>query len=65
MRASIHRATLSLWIVALAVLCGSAGHAQNFPSRTVKVVTDVGTGGTYDIFARALSEELHKRWGEA
>jgi tripartite-type tricarboxylate transporter receptor subunit TctC len=42
----------------------SSGFAESFPSRPVKIVTDVGTGGTYDIFARALGEELHKRWGQ-
>ncbi len=30
----------------------------------MKAVTDVGTGGTYDIFVRALGEELNKRWGQ-
>ena len=39
-------------------------HAQTFPLRPVKTVTDVGIGGTYDIFARALGEELHKKWGQ-
>ncbi|HVG50636.1 MAG TPA: tripartite tricarboxylate transporter substrate binding protein [Xanthobacteraceae bacterium] len=39
-------------------------NAQNYPSRPVKIVTDVGTGGTYDIFARAMAEELNKRWGQ-
>ena len=43
---------------------GSTGHAQSFPTRPVKIIIDVGTGGTYDIFARALSEALRKRWGE-
>ena len=39
-------------------------HAQSFPTRPVKTTTDVGVGGTYDIFARALGEELHKKWGQ-
>jgi tripartite-type tricarboxylate transporter receptor subunit TctC len=42
----------------------ATGHAQTFPSRAVKAITDVGTGGTYDIFARALGEELNKKWGQ-
>src|SRR6516164_531299 len=37
----------------------------HYPSRPVKAVTDVGTGGTYDIFVCALAEELNKRWGQA
>jgi tripartite-type tricarboxylate transporter receptor subunit TctC len=47
----------------MAVLVGSAA-AQTYPARAVKIVTDVGTGGTYDIFARALGEQLNKRWGQ-
>src|SRR5262249_24229720 len=39
-------------------------HAESYRSRTVKAVTDVGTGGTYDIFARALAEELNRRWDQ-
>src|SRR6185436_11994344 len=50
--------------LAIACLIGPAAHAQNFPQRVVKILTDVGTGGTYDIFARALAEELRKRWSE-
>ena len=51
---------------AVTCLCGTNfdSHAQNYPSRPVKAVTDVGTGGTYDIFVRALGDELNKRWGQ-
>ena len=44
---------------------GATGHAQTYPARPVKAVTDVGTGGTYDIFVRVLGEELRKTWGQA
>jgi tripartite-type tricarboxylate transporter receptor subunit TctC len=54
-----------LGVVAAALIgIGASGHAQSYPSRPVKAVTDVGTGGTYDIFVRALGEELDKRWGQ-
>jgi tripartite-type tricarboxylate transporter receptor subunit TctC len=46
------------------LLAATAGRAETYPDRPVKIVTDVGTGGTYDIFARALGEELNKRWGQ-
>jgi tripartite-type tricarboxylate transporter receptor subunit TctC len=63
MRTNIRGATLSILAAGVIGVSGSAGYAQSFPSRPVKLVTDVGTGGTYDIFARTLAEELHKRWG--
>jgi tripartite-type tricarboxylate transporter receptor subunit TctC len=56
-----------LCVVVAAVLGigAAAGRAQPYPAQPVKAVTDVGTGGTYDIFVRALGEELNKRWGQA
>jgi tripartite-type tricarboxylate transporter receptor subunit TctC len=54
-------------VAAVAAVMGitlPAAHAQNYPARPVKAVTDVGTGGTYDIFVRALGEELNRRWGQ-
>jgi tripartite-type tricarboxylate transporter receptor subunit TctC len=66
MRGIIHGvATLGVVISALISISCSLGHAQSYPSRPVKAVTDVGTGGTYDIFVRVLGEELNKRWGQA
>ena len=65
MRSRLWR-TKTAGVVVAALLClnGSALHAESYPSRTVKAVTDVGTGGTYDIFARALAEELNRRWDQ-
>ena len=31
----------------------------------MKAVTDVGTGGVYDVFVRALGEKLNRRWDQA
>jgi tripartite-type tricarboxylate transporter receptor subunit TctC len=59
-----HLKAIGVVVVAVLGISGSDGRAQSYPSRPVKVVTDVGTGGTYDIFARALGEELNKRWGQ-
>ena len=64
MKTNFRGATLILLAAWLIDGGGSAGYAQSFPSRPVKILTDVGTGGTYDIFARVLAEELRKRWGE-
>jgi tripartite-type tricarboxylate transporter receptor subunit TctC len=50
-------------VIGLVAMAGIA-HAQTYPTRAVKAVTDVGTGGTYDIFVRALGEQLNKRWGQ-
>ena len=38
--------------------------AQSYPSRTVKIIENVAPGGTFDIFVRALANELYKRLGQ-
>jgi len=42
----------------------SSASAQTYPARPIKAITDVGPGGTYDIFVRALGEALQPRWGQ-
>src|SRR5262245_27023558 len=64
MKAYLYGETLSLLMAWLIAGGGSDADAQSFPSRPVKILTDVGSGGTYDIFARALAEKLRERWGE-
>ena len=64
MRTGFCRTTLGLIVAGLVGINGSVLHAQTFPSRPVKAITDVGTGGTYDIFVRALGERLQQRWGQ-
>jgi len=59
------RAHFFAGVVVFASIVSFAASAQTFPSRPVKLMTDVGTGGTYDIFARALGEQLNKKWGQA
>ncbi len=53
----------------LALLSSLALHpsyasAQPYPTRTVKIIVNVGPGGTFDVFLRALSNELQKRLGQ-
>jgi tripartite-type tricarboxylate transporter receptor subunit TctC len=38
--------------------------AQSYPTRTVKIIENVGPGGTFDVFLRALASELQNRLGQ-
>ena len=38
--------------------------AQDYPARSVHVITTTSAGGLSDIFMRALGDELSKRWGQ-
>ena len=54
-------------VVAVGILA-SAGFssvaAQDYPTRPIRTITTTSAGGLSDIFARAIGEELHKRWGQ-
>jgi tripartite-type tricarboxylate transporter receptor subunit TctC len=52
-----------LWLTTLAVLWlvpAAPCTAQDYPSRTVKMIVPFGAGGPTDIFTRLLAEELRK-----
>jgi tripartite-type tricarboxylate transporter receptor subunit TctC len=56
-------ALLSLAIVAVASIPSSAT-AQNFPNAPIKFVVPYAPGGSTDILARAIAENLSKRFGQ-
>jgi tripartite-type tricarboxylate transporter receptor subunit TctC len=53
----------------LAAVCllaaGSAACAEEFPTRTVTIVSPYQAGGTSDIIARILAQKLSERWGKS
>lgn len=53
-------------IVLAAALFGliPSAFAQNYPSRTVKIVAPFAVGGGSDVWARILSPQLSERWGQ-
>jgi len=57
--AVLFSATMAL--IASAVLPAAA---QDYPARSVHVITTTSAGGLSDIFMRALGDELSKRWGQ-
>lgn len=50
-------------LVAIGVL--SPVLAQTYPNKPIRLISGVGVGGTFDIFVRALGEELTRKWGQA
>lgn len=49
---------------ALCGVCLQTATAQDFPSRTIRVIANQSAGGISDVFIRAVGEELAKRWGQ-
>ncbi|MEO8753828.1 MAG: tripartite tricarboxylate transporter substrate binding protein [Casimicrobiaceae bacterium] len=58
--ASLLRACAALVLTMLAV---TVAHAQEFPSRPVKVIVPFSPGGAVDGPMRIIAQELAKRWG--
>ena len=55
----------AVFLVSTAISVTLEAAAQAYPTRTVKLIENVGPGGTFDIFGRALASELQKRMGQA
>jgi tripartite-type tricarboxylate transporter receptor subunit TctC len=51
-------------VVLAALLLASPAPAQDYPTRSIRVIATSSAGGTSDIFMRALAEELHKGLGQ-
>jgi tripartite-type tricarboxylate transporter receptor subunit TctC len=48
----------------LGALAGSEATAQEFPSKTIRVIVPYPPGGPTDIHARVVAQELNKAWGQ-
>ena len=48
---------------AATLFCGIAAHAQNFPTRPVRMVNPYTPGGSVDLVGRALAAGLSEQWG--
>ncbi|MEN9900848.1 MAG: hypothetical protein RLZZ152_1892, partial [Pseudomonadota bacterium] len=49
----------------LAAFLMSPAFAQNFPSKTVRIIEPAGPGSAVDVFARKLTPGLAQRWGQS
>lgn len=47
------------------LLAGCSVHAQDFPSRAVKVIVTSPPGGGTDLIARAIGKKLAEKWGQS
>jgi tripartite-type tricarboxylate transporter receptor subunit TctC len=52
-----------LVVVVVALTLGTAAYAEEFPARTVTLISPYQAGGTNDIIARLLAQKLSERWG--
>jgi tripartite-type tricarboxylate transporter receptor subunit TctC len=62
--ARIMRSLAALACLAAALSGLSPAAAQDYPARSIRVITVTSAGGTSDIFMRALADEMHKGLGQ-
>ena len=55
----------SILTLAGTVLLGHAAFAQNYPTKTVRIVVPFAAGGPADIYARFLGQRLQEPMGQA
>jgi tripartite-type tricarboxylate transporter receptor subunit TctC len=46
------------------LLAAAGAHAETYPSKTIKMVVPFPAGGTTDVLARIIGQELTKAWGQ-
>jgi tripartite-type tricarboxylate transporter receptor subunit TctC len=49
---------------ALALALSAVAHAQNFPTKPIRIIVPNPAGGTVDLLPRILSEKLQAKWGQ-
>jgi tripartite-type tricarboxylate transporter receptor subunit TctC len=55
---------LRIVLIACSMMLTASGRADEFPSRTVTIISPYQAGGTSDIIARVLAQKLQERWGK-
>src|SRR2546428_3658057 len=53
-----------LLALAIGVVAPDPAAAQNYPSKTVKVIVGTSPGGSPDVFARLVAQKMSESWGQ-
>src|SRR3989338_6221846 len=62
----MHRMKIAVRACAALLACAFSAHApaQNYPSRTVRIIVPISAGGATDVFARTLAHGFTESWGQ-
>ena len=64
MKITLRRFGLTLCMAAMAAALPTLATAQEWPTKTVRIVNPYPVGGAPDAIARVLAEKLSKKWGQ-
>ena len=57
-------ALASLGLLVLSGLCPTPAHAQDYPTRPVRLISDSGPGSALDAILRVVAQGLSQTWGQ-
>jgi tripartite-type tricarboxylate transporter receptor subunit TctC len=64
---TVHRLSFNIMapgLLALAIAAGSAAHADDYPTKPVKMISDSAPGSAIDVTFRMVTDRLGKLWGQ-
>ena len=61
----LHHFFIAISIAVMASFFINSSHAQNYPSKTIRLVVPFTPGGSKDILARAIGQKITEAWGQA
>lgn len=64
MKSFVMRMTMRLAVAAAALSLATAVHAQDYPKRPISMIVPFAAGGTSDVIARVVAEEMAKSLGQ-
>ena len=64
MKSFVLRLTIRLAVAAAAFSLAAAAHAQDYPKRPITMIVPFAAGGTSDVIARVVAEEMTKSLGQ-
>src|SRR6266566_9271927 len=56
--------SLSLWLLALSANLSVPAHAEDYPTRPVKIISDSAPGSAVDVTLRLVADRLSHIWGQ-
>src|SRR5262249_43371260 len=64
MNRDCHRLTISSLCFLLGLVIALPAHAQDYPNRPVRIITDSAPGSAIDVILRTIADRLTQTWGQ-
>jgi len=55
---------LQVYLLIISALCAPCASAQTYPAKPIRIIVALPAGGTTDILARMVGQQLNAAWGQ-